>query len=86
VWTSVAACGTSRFDGLLKVIVPALATHRTRRGRLAACYALGAGGYALGLWASAVFDLPSGAVTVWAMAALAIVVFALGSRREQPAR
>ena len=66
------------------LIVPALATHHTRRGRLAACYALGAGGYALGLWASAVFDLPSGAVIVWAMAALAIVMFALGSRRGQP--
>lgn len=67
------------------LIVPALATHHTRRARLAACYALGAGGYALGLWTSAVFDLPSGAVIVWAMAALAIVVFALGSRRGQPA-
>lgn len=68
------------------LIVPALATHHTRRARLAVCYALGAGGYALGLWASAVFDLPSGAVIVWAMAALAMVVFALGSGRGVPAR
>ena len=66
------------------LIVPALATHQLRQARLAVCYALGAGGYAFGLWASAVFDLPSGAVIVWAMAALAIVVFALSSRRERP--
>ena len=42
------------------LIVPALATHSLRRGRLAICYALGACGYALGLLASAVLDLPSG--------------------------
>jgi zinc/manganese transport system permease protein len=64
------------------LIVPALATHRMARRRLAACYALGAGGYALGLAASAAFDLPSGAVIVWAMALLAIPVFAGVSRRR----
>ncbi len=62
------------------LIVPALATHRMGHGRLAACYALGAGGYALGLLGSAVLDLPSGAVIVWAMALLAVPVFALGAR------
>lgn len=62
------------------LIVPALATHQMRRGRLAACYVLGAGGYALGLVGSAVLDLPSGAVIVWAMALLAVPVFALSSR------
>jgi zinc/manganese transport system permease protein len=62
------------------LIVPALATHRLRRGRLAVCYALGACGYALGLWSSAALDLPSGAVVVWAMTLLAIPVFALGAR------
>jgi len=64
------------------LIVPALATHRMRRGRLAACYALGAGGYALGLLGSAVLDLPSGAVIVWAMALLAMPVFALSARSQ----
>jgi zinc/manganese transport system permease protein len=45
---------------------------------------LGSAGYALGLAASALFDLPSGAVIVWAMTLLALPVFAFGSRR--PAR
>ena len=62
------------------LIVPALATHQLRRARLAVCYALSACGYALGLLASAVFDLPSGAVIVWAMALLAVPVFAYGAR------
>jgi zinc/manganese transport system permease protein len=62
------------------LIVPALATHRLRRGRLAACYALGAAGYGAGLLASAVFDLPSGAVIVWALALFALPVFAWGTR------
>ena len=63
------------------LIVPALATHRMRRARLAICYALSACGYALGLLGSAVFDLPSGAVIVWAMAILAVPVFAWSSTR-----
>ena len=63
------------------LIVPALATHRLPRARLATCYILGASGYALGLLASAALDLPSGAVIVWAMALLAVPVFAYGSRR-----
>lgn len=63
------------------LIVPALATHQLRRARLAICYALGAGGYALGLLASAAFDLPSGAVIVWTMALLSVPVFVYGSLR-----
>jgi zinc/manganese transport system permease protein len=63
------------------LIVPALATHRVQRARLAICYALGASGYALGLLASAFLDLPSGAVIVWAMALLAVAVFAWGVGR-----
>lgn len=59
------------------LIIPALATHGRGRARLAACYALGVGGYALGLVASAVFDLPAGAVIVWALALLGVPVFAL---------
>jgi zinc/manganese transport system permease protein len=49
--------------------------------RLAACYVLGAAGYALGLLLSAVFDLPSGAVIVCVLAALALPVFAHGTTR-----
>ena len=64
------------------LIVPALATYRLRRARLAVCYGLGAAGYALGLIVSAVLDLPSGAVIVWALALLAAPVFALGTRRS----
>jgi zinc/manganese transport system permease protein len=36
-------------------------------------YCIGAIGYALGLALSAVFDLPSGAVIVWTLAACALV-------------
>jgi zinc/manganese transport system permease protein len=64
------------------LIVPALATHRLRRARLATCYALGTCGYALGLLGSAVLDLPSGALIVWAMALLAVPVFALTARPQ----
>ena len=66
------------------LIVPALATHRLQRGRLAVCYALSASGYALGLIASAALDLPSGAVIVWAMALIAIPVFVFGGRSNMP--
>ena len=56
------------------LIIPALGTRAhtgPRRMRLA--YAIGAVGYALGLALSAVFDLPSGAVIVWTLAACALV-------------
>ncbi len=51
------------------LIIPALAT-RAHRGarRHAVAYGVGALGYALGLALSALFDLPSGAVIVWALA------------------
>jgi len=56
------------------LIVPALATRGLRGGvRLAAGYAVGAAGYAIGLALSALLDLPSGAVIVWALAACAVV-------------
>jgi zinc/manganese transport system permease protein len=60
------------------LIVPALAARGTKGGtQVALAYAVGAAGYALGLILSAVFDLPSGAVIVWAMAALAMLVAGL---------
>jgi len=64
------------------LIIPALAT-RAHRGprRYLIAYGLGALGYALGLALSALFDLPSGAVIVWTMAACA----ALGAMAMRPA-
>lgn len=62
------------------LIVPALATRRFTRGRLAVAYGLGAGGYALGLVTSALTDWPSGPAIVWVMSALAVFVFAAGPR------
>lgn len=62
------------------LIVPALATRRLARRRLAIGYALGAAGYALGLVVSALSDWPSGPAIVWVMTALAAIVFACGPR------
>ncbi|MGJ7509107.1 metal ABC transporter permease [Variovorax sp. GT1P44] len=55
------------------LIIPALGTrgHRGAR-RLGFAYGFGVLGYALGLALSAVFDLPSGAVIVWALGACAL--------------
>jgi len=63
------------------LIIPALAT-RTHHGsrRYIIAYGVGAIGYALGLALSALFDLPSGAVIVWALAACA----ALGALSMRP--
>lgn len=56
------------------LIIPALATLRIERRfvRLGCAYVLGGCGYALGLGLSAWFDMPSGAVIVWTLAAVAI--------------
>jgi zinc/manganese transport system permease protein len=62
------------------LIIPALATYQWARMRLGACYGLGVAGYAVGLAVSAVFDLPAGAVVVWALALLAVPVFACRPR------
>ena len=58
------------------LIVPPLATRRMTRGRLAAAWALGAGGYALGLVLSTALDLPSGPAIVWVLVALALAWYA----------
>ena len=62
------------------LIVPALATRRLSRYRLAAAYAVSAGAYVLGLVVSAYTDLPTGPAIVCTMVLLAIPVFALGPR------
>jgi zinc/manganese transport system permease protein len=62
------------------LIVPALATRRIARYRMAAAYAVSAAGYVLGLVVSAFTDLPTGPAIVWTMAAIAIPVFAFSPR------
>lgn len=56
------------------LIIPALAVRqRSPRGGLWLAYAIGALGYALGLVLSAWYDVPSGAVIVWAIAIVALM-------------
>lgn len=56
------------------LIVPALATDNLRgKRRLISAFSIGILGYAIGLGASAVLDLPSGAVIVWALAMCAVI-------------
>jgi zinc/manganese transport system permease protein len=60
------------------LILPALAVRDLSQWRgLAAGYAIGLAGYALGLWASVPFDLPSGPLVVCMLAALTIVAVAV---------
>src|SRR6476661_2601047 len=54
------------------LIVPPLATRTMQRRRLAASWALGAAGYALGLVLSTALDLPSGPVIVWMLVLLGL--------------
>ena len=58
------------------LIIPALATRHAIRLRLLKAYAIAGLGYAIGLFLSAQFDLPSGAVVVWALGAVGAIVFA----------
>jgi zinc/manganese transport system permease protein len=62
------------------LIVPALATRSATRARLAKAWGVAAFGYAIGLVLSALYDLPSGAIIVWALAVVGIVVFAVENR------
>ncbi|MCG2595709.1 metal ABC transporter permease [Ramlibacter sp. XY19] len=67
------------------LIVPALATVKRRgRGRIAIGYALGTAGYVTGLLLSALFDLPSGAVIVWSLSSIALLLSLLlpGTARD----
>lgn len=61
------------------LIVPAMATrHYLASKRLGVAYLNGVLAYALGLLAASLWDLPAGAVIVWAMVAVGLVVYALG--------
>ncbi len=65
------------------LIVPALGVRQQApRRRLPLAYAIGLGGYALGLVLSAILDLPSGALIVWSLAALAVLTHALAPPRS----
>ncbi|OGI40944.1 MAG: zinc/manganese transporter permease [Candidatus Muproteobacteria bacterium RBG_16_64_10] len=64
------------------LIIPALATREmTGPKKLMVGYAIGVGGYVAGIAASALFDLPTGAITVWTLALAAIVAASITARR-----
>ncbi len=67
------------------LIVPALATRKLEKHRLAYAYGLGIAGYLIGLLVSVKADLPSGAVIVWTMALLGIGLHAWISSRQAKA-
>lgn len=67
------------------LIIPALASRNATRLRLAKAYAVGALGYLFGLIASIVFDLPTGAIIVWAMAVVGIAFSSVERGRRSAA-
>jgi len=67
------------------LIIPALASRNATRFRLAKAYAVGGLGYLLGLVASNLFDLPTGAIIVWAMAIVGIAFSSLERDAAGPA-
>jgi zinc/manganese transport system permease protein len=67
------------------LIVPPLATRNMGRLRLAAAWAIGAVGYAAGLAASTLLDLPSGPVIVWVLVVVALAAYALAPRAPSAA-
>src|SRR5690606_41215028 len=55
------------------LIIPAVATTRLHRlRRLLVSYSIGVAGFVLGILFSLAFDLPTGALVVWTMAAVAL--------------
>jgi len=54
------------------LIVPALATRHQGAGGLLPAYGVGLAGYLLGMVLSALLDLPTGAVIVWSLVAVAV--------------
>ncbi|MGZ5081290.1 MAG: metal ABC transporter permease [Usitatibacter sp.] len=64
------------------LIVPPLATRHMARGRLAASWAIGAVGYAVGLVLSTVMDVPSGPVIVWVLCIVALGWYAARGKRS----
>ncbi len=65
------------------LIVPSLAVrHYPERRKLVLAYVIGIGGYASGLVLSAVLDLPSGALIVWCLTLLAMLVYSRGPKPQ----
>ena len=65
------------------LIIPSLGARAWRaRLRLPVAFLIGIGGYAIGLVCSTLFDLPSGALIVWCLAAVAAMIHAWGARAE----
>src|SRR5882724_1024910 len=67
------------------LIVPALASRNATRFRLTKAYAVSGLGYLFGLIASTMFDLPTGAIIVWATAIVGIVFSSLERGAARPA-
>ena len=68
------------------LIVPSLAVrHYPENRKLAFAYLVGIGGYASGLILSVLLDLPSGALIVWCLALLAMVIYAIGPNKAATA-
>jgi zinc/manganese transport system permease protein len=67
------------------LIVPALATRSLAGRTIPVGYAVGLFGYLLGLLASTVFDLPTGAVLVWTLSATALAVSGVLGRHRRRA-
>jgi zinc/manganese transport system permease protein len=65
------------------LIVPALATRNATRARLAKAWGVAALGYAIGLVLSALYDLPSGPMIVWALAVVGIAAFGIEGRAQR---
>ena len=67
------------------LIIPALATQRLHRSRrLMIGYVIGALSFLAGIVLSAVLDLPTGAIVVWMMAAIALLAGVLMPGRDEP--
>lgn len=64
------------------LIVPALATRELQGRSVPLGYAVGIAGYLIGLLLSTMFDLPTGAVIVWTLAACALATSAVLARRR----
>ncbi|EAU54094.1 metal ABC transporter permease [Mariprofundus ferrooxydans] len=69
------------------LIIPALAARGFATAyQLPAAYATGFAGYVAGLWLSYVYDFPSGAIIIWSMAGIALVVLFGRSRSGDKAQ
>ena len=66
------------------LIIPSLATTGIRRGnRLMAGYMIGTASYLIGILVSFRLDLPTGAVIVWSMAVVSVLVGSVISNKQR---